>query len=289
MSETTAATTYDPVKGFGRVRADLHAAWEAETAAGGSEAAMVADLEVVWSALIKAAYEPIKDFDGLLAKVDLSTEPSTMKVDLLGLAGRERDEKCHTRVIASLMTYSHTGNLGVALLRAFLSAAGVATDDWPDEVLAKAEVWAEREQSLRGRSIRPDIIVRLGEGDRSLLVVIENKVDAKDRQKQLDDYAEWAEAQQDFRETERIYLTPTGASPSMLKGKLPWHPMSYARLATAWRKVLAGSGSPGPSSEALRLYLGTITRHVSRMKLGPNLERSEKLRLLDYLRAASGG
>jgi hypothetical protein len=272
---------------FDRVRDDLHLAWEAETEAEGSETSMVAELEKVWPALIEKVYEPVKDFAPLLAKLDLTTEPSAMTVDLLGVAGRERDEVCHTQVIASLLNPSRSGDLGVALLRALLKAAGPTPEDWPDDVLRKAIVLAEEQQSVRGRDIRLDVVVRVGEGQNSLLVVIENKVDARDAENQLDGYAEWAAAEA-VDERLLVYLTPRGTEPSKLKGKHTWRTMSYSDLAVAWRQVLAQSRSGDPWVETLRLYLATITRHIWGISLKLGLGRAEKLPLLPYLRAATG-
>jgi len=270
---------------FNRVRGELSVAWGAEMAAEGSDAALVAELEKVWPALIEKAYEPVKDFDPLLAKLDLTTEPSGMTVDLLGIAGRERDEVCHTQVIAGLMTASGSGSddLRVALLRAFLEAAGVHTDDWTDDVIGKATVTAEEEQTVGKRTIRLDLVVRIGDA----LVVIENKVDARDAENQLDGYANWAKGER-AAETLLIYLTPGGVPPSKLKGKQAWRTMSYSDLATAWRRVLARTTSSGPWVETLRLYLATITRHIHRITLKRGLAPSDKLPLLPYLRAATG-
>jgi len=228
----------DALEVFNRLREDLHAAWDDEATTKEDEGRIVKELEAVWPALLAAAYEPVKDFDRLLAMINLKTEPAAMDVDLLGVLGRWRDEVSHTQAIAALMNPSRSGDLGVALLRAFVREADRRAEDWSDAALKQARVLPEGTYEILGRAIRPDVVVHIGEGSNSVLVVVENKVDAKDHENQLDDYARWALAQ-GAGATLFVYLTPSGLPPTHLKRKHDWKSMSYSQLATAWRRVLA--------------------------------------------------
>jgi hypothetical protein len=132
-------------------------------------------------------------------------------------------------------------------------------------------------------------LIEVGEGDDRLVVVVENKIDAKDSQGQLDDYASWAHGRSS-REPLLIYLTPKGDPATMVRRPSQWVSVSYMSLLVQWRRVLRDEEStPGPWVEVLRLYLATLTKHICKVRPRGGAPLSEQVRMIEYLRAATGG
>ena len=183
--------------------------------------------------------------------------------DLLSILGRDRDELFHSRMLAWLLNPVGRHGFGDRFLRAFLDAA------WPGEELVDGGVVEiELERSRAGTSSvtsellesRADLIIRF----ESVLIVVENKLDAGEQERQCERlYWSWAGEPTEVR---WLFLTPNGRAPVTTittQAREAWRSMSYRQVRRALRSVLEASPSPGASplelgrSSAFQ-YLGTL-------------------------------
>ena len=112
---------------------------------------------------------------------------------------------------------------------------------------------------------RTDIWIEIHAGRSSRLIVIENKIEARESDLQLTSYEalakEWRKKHPSGRPL-LIFLTPDGKKPrSGTAGK--WVALPYAELAGMLRRTWVAHKS-APGGEWLRLYLASILRQNSR-------------------------
>jgi hypothetical protein len=267
---------------FARLRDDVLQAWEDEVV--GREVALTAGFEPVLQRLADLARVGVNRFEEWRLAVEASKrDPSLLGVDLLGVMGRERDETAHTQVLASLIDRAPFSSRLLDRLGAAAGQSKIDTSKGKPSVLAEHGVRAgEADRRL-------DLLIEVGGEDDRLVVVVENKIDAKDSEGQLDDYASWARSRSS-QEPLLVYLTPRGDPPTMAQQAGVWVPVSYMRLLEEWRRVLRDEErTPGPWVEVLRLYLATLARHICGVRLRPGASLSEQVRMIEYLRAATGG
>jgi hypothetical protein len=120
---------------------------------------------------------------------------------VLGLEGKELS---HSRILASFLNPRGTHGKGEAFLNLFLRIPGINLGE--NDGLAEAKI--RRERSVTDGRI--DIFIE----HKNFVIVIENKVYARDRAKQLLRYARYLTEEQNGKETRLIYLTPRGTPAS---------------------------------------------------------------------------
>ncbi|WP_437290969.1 PD-(D/E)XK nuclease family protein [Sorangium sp. So ce406] len=252
----------------------------------------IAALEAQWEAFIGRAFVGAAKFRDLHARLDLAREPGALSVTLLGPLGKERDERSHTRMLRALLDRSASGALAAKLLRALLGVVrgGGAELEVPAASLAEATIEIDPEWRVgpKPRFVYPDLVISVPLPEKRLVVVIENKIDARDHEGQLDAYREYAEQAFDDSEVMLVYLTPRGDEPDAADRAEPWKLMSYRELAVAWRRVLARETETSAWTEMLRLYLATILQGVLGERILVPPSRAVQARLLPYLEAALG-
>ena len=227
-------------------------------------------------------------------------EPLKWDADLLGPAGKGRSELLHTQYIAYFLDPRGSHGLGTKPLRELFRLLGrliegedvferLAKAPGEMDLLSRVRVSAEErlEEDVTVGQRRCDIWIELIDADRSVFVVIENKIDAQEHGDQLAAYEEvvWQRARErrvlNF-EAKLVYLTPTGRQPDSARDQRLWLPVSYAQLAGVF--MLACKDSPAPTATFVALYVNTILRHIL-MASGSN-NKGGALRQLGYLREA---
>jgi hypothetical protein len=185
-----------PTQHFARLSGDLDAVSRAEFDQEGTDLAI---LESRWQVITDSAFAKANEFTRLLARIDMSREPAALATTLFGPLNRDLDEVSHTRVIGRLLDSGASGALGAALLRAVMSEVlgPSAASEITDPEIVGAHVKIEPEWCLKRRRqpplyLFPDIVVEISRQPRPLLMVIENKIRARDGDGQLDNYAERA-------------------------------------------------------------------------------------------------
>lgn len=263
----------NPSAAFARLRGDLLQVWTVVR----PEAGLVAFVESRWATLTSSAFADADAYDRLVPLIDLGSDPAALGVHLLGVISRPRSEVLHTQALGRLINPRCSGLLGQSLLASMLRLCEVEVRS-KDLAHAIVDIHPEYRHGRTQRRIYPDLRVRLGHS----LVLIENKIDDKDREGQLDSYADCV------RETPHtlVYLTPDGSLPVSANSTKSWHTLSYRALAIAWRGVLSRV-SPGAWTEVLRLYLATVVQEVWGLHWTKNPSRATRARIVPYLRAAA--
>ena len=170
--------------------------------------------------------------------------------DLLSVIGRARYEVYHSAVIAWLLNPLGKHGLGTALLEALLGECGIGAV--PDLHLARPEVEVQRGDT------RADIVVFAP----GMTLVIENKVDAGEQDRQCDRLHEKFEAEPG---AVFVFITPTGRAPSTATGERSnhWTNLSYRRLAELLERALDDSAAKGAATTGRATaqgYLVTLRR-----------------------------
>lgn len=269
----------DAAQRFARVRKDM----EAVLYAADADAAAVRELEKRWPELVRTAFRDDAEAQSRLERLP-SDDPARARVGLLELLNRPRRETLHTAAIANLIDPRLEG--GSARLQAFLEL--VLKEDQVPTQLASAKVLAEQPYELRiaGKTFYPTPDLRIEVG--SLVVIVENKVDDQDREKQLSSYAKAARMYHKDAELAFFYLTPDGEAPRQLDAP-EWTGVSYRDLVLCWRAQLADDEAHGGRwPEAARAYLTTICRSICNWRPELARSRADRSRLLPYLRVATG-
>jgi PD-(D/E)XK nuclease superfamily len=181
--------------------------------------------------------------------------------DLLTILRRHRDELFHSRLLGWLLGPTGRHGLGDRFLGAFLD------EIWPGEGLAEdpGTVEIDLEVTRSGASdatgeileSRADIVIHL----ESLVVVIENKLDAGEQADQCERvYWSWVHDPVDVR---WIFLTPSGhpaTSASSPEARSAWRTASYSQVRRALATALAAApDAPAEGGRASALqYLATL-------------------------------
>jgi hypothetical protein len=165
--------------------------------------------------------------------------PLDATLDLLSPLGKAHSELAHTQCLAYLLDHRAAHGLGIRCLRALFALVGrhiqgddafeklsIETDE-NNERLRRVNVYAERcveslpDKGSAREERRCDVWVELVEEGRSLVVIIENKIDAGEHSSQLSGYEQsvWQWARKNRRlslDAKLIFLTPDGGP---LKGR----------------------------------------------------------------------
>lgn len=275
----------DAAERFARLRPDLLDVWEREL---DRERIQVRALEDGWKAFTDRAFAGAARFEELYARLDLAREPAALPVTLLGPLGREQDERSHTRMLGALLDPGVAGELGAKLLRAFLGVVegGEAGDAWTDAEIRRARVEIEPGWRVEGkdRVVYPDLVLFVPRAEAEQVIVVENKINARDHEGQLESYRAYAERH--FDTPVLVYLTPGAHSPDDKEEAEVWASRGYWPVVQAFRRVLVQERDGGAWVEVLRLYLAAILQGVLHVRLHLNPGRAVQATLIPYLEAA---
>lgn len=210
------------------------------------------------------------------------------QLDLLSPIGKQRHEPTHTQILSFLLDPSKPHGLGTKVLRSFLrllrregrtdDVFERLTRDTPDSTSAiqRMQVKAEAEFQLGDRSGRCDIWLELDQGDRLVVIVVENKIDAGEHGDQLGAYesAIFQSIQRRARQLRHtgfdyrlVLLSPAGRPPQERVDKEVWTTMTYLSLAAALAN--AGRDLPEIAAAYLNLYIATLLHCVLEIPARP--------------------
>jgi len=176
-------------------------------------------------------------------------------IDLLGLLGRERDEVAHTQLLANFLNTT-----GSAPFPELARHCGDALE----ALLKSASAEPTRPLGLGRASAQSEMVVgSLGRVDLVLksplsVVFVEAKIDAEERDSQLDDYGQALETEA-YGNVERILVFLTARQEQRSNTKRNHIHITFADLMLSWLP-LASSSLPGAID--LRKYLKTIAVHI---------------------------
>ena len=205
-------------------------------------------------------------------------DPVHHACDLLSPLRSGNDEVLHTLALAFLLDPCKPHGLGHATLRRVLLKLYRLSKDHRSTVKtilhmlrarsSRVLVIPERRHLLSypksPRLARTDIWIEIESGENRALLVIENKVHAKESDGQLVQYERvaktWCRNNAVATPPLLVFLTPHGHIP--MSGSLDaWQCLSYAELASAlrrtWQKTNHRAGN-----EWLRLYVATLLRQI---------------------------
>ena len=189
--------------------------------------------------------------------------------------GMVRQEIRHSSFLCYLMDPSRPHGLGEIGLRALLMA--LAKDqpaeklDFHFRELAQARVWRER--------FHIDILIEIppsGGGGKGLVVAVELKVDAAERQDQLSDYTTRLARHYSDRSWKRVhcFLTPDGRAGGT-HGEIEWINISMGDLLVRIEAGIERAGETGEASQLFKSYLNMMKRHnIVKEDSDPELTRA---------------
>ncbi|TLY24652.1 MAG: hypothetical protein E6K63_14675 [Nitrospirae bacterium] len=228
-------------------------------------------------------------------------DPIYERAELLGPLGADTDEVLHTRALAYLLDPSRPHGFGSALLKRFLlGLRGLPNVRWSQlegiirlirQTKVDVRVIPERRHlsglPRRRRYPRTDLWIEIHFGDAARLIVIENKIVARESDQQLRDYERIAHAwcnKHACGEPLLVFLTPGGVVPQS-GTRNTWVSVTYARMAGSLRKTCLSH----PNAAGFlwgRLYIASILQGI----LGLRLDRGHAVdltRLREYLGVAN--
>ena len=156
-------------------------------------------------------------------------EQRTPDFNVFSLCGVGTEETRHSAILAALLDPKGTHGLGVTPLKLFLEQCGITgiAPDWLNNATVETEKW------INGRWRRFDIFIS---DYRNFSIVIENKTESCDHERQLADYRQWLDNQQGANKiAELIYLTYNGeyATDSSINPNR-YIRLSYEKHVIAW-------------------------------------------------------
>ena len=221
------------------------------------------------------------------------------QADLLSPLGKKLHEPTHTRMLAFFLDPRQSHGLGVRVLREFFALLGrliPGPDRFEDlareaddntETLRRVRVEPERVASGEGgRECRCDLWLELEDSVRSLIVIVENKINSGEHDNQLASYEEafWSRGRERRRlnlDGKLVFLTPDGRLPDQEYDQKLWMPMSYLQLAATLAR--ATRDAPEPGRTLLNLYISSILKFV--IKIPASAQGLERLRQLPFFDA----
>ncbi|MFU1477421.1 PD-(D/E)XK nuclease family protein [Roseovarius sp. C7] len=173
--------------------------------------------------------------------------------------GMVRQEIRHSSFLCYLLEPSRPHGLGEIALRALLMALANGQPaeklDFHFRDLAQARIWRER--------FHIDILIEIPPSEgKGLVVAIELKVDAVERQEQLSDYATRLERHYSDRSWKRVhcFLTPDGRA-GETHGESAWVNISMGALLSRIEAGIERAGATGEASQLFKSYLNMMKRH----------------------------
>ena len=179
----------------------------------------------------------------------------------------------HSNVLAWLLNPNESHNIGDQALKLFLKS--IRSDvDLTSLINSSSKIDAEvrKEEKVeifqRQKARRIDISILIKSGSKKFLIIIENKILAKDTDKQLVDYRNWAENK--FKEDYKkifIYLTPEGEEPDD-KNELPyWNLFSYRQIKEDILNKVIPKTPKGNAKEFIKQYVNVLRRIMKDSKV----------------------
>lgn len=175
---------------------------------------------------------------------------------LLGVAADEVNT--HSAVLADLLNPKGHHGQGFLFLKTFLEHCQQRFPDFPKTQGEVASVpWVVDKEKVTGSFGNIDLVVE--SPDLKILLVIENKVGAKERESQLRRYADWMERRTSYPPEGKalIYLTPNGHE-SETHGGAKVYPMSYHKDIAQWLEASVGRVEAPRVRQTIVQYLEVI-------------------------------
>lgn len=204
--------------------------------------------------------------------------------NLFRIAKIERAEvNTHSAMIAELLNPKGSHGMGVLFLQLMLHQMGISHS------CSLTEASVRKEQSFSYGKGRVDIAIHL----RNHLILIENKIDARDGFEQLKHYAEIGEAS--GKNWHLWYLTKTGrAAPEESHCGKPYRPISYGEHILDWLEQCIVHTADRPSLQQaliqyrnlIRKITGKTMTHLTREALIALLSTSDDLKAADAISEA---
>lgn len=228
--------------------------------------------------------------------------PLGWDLDLLSPLGKGRNEVLHTQCLAYLLDHRQNHGIGIRALREFFALLGrlIPGEDIFEKLskdtvenaerLRQVRVFAERRVDSRGErgtavmDRRCDIWLELIEEGRSIVVVIENKIDATEHDSQLAAYEQavwrWAQDRRQLSfDAKLIFLSPNRILPEGKDDQKLWLAVGYTELAAAL--VHATRDAPEPGRTYVLLYVATLLKILGVNSGAVELNALKQLPFLD--------
>jgi hypothetical protein len=167
----------------------------------------------------------LSECKGPVHRIENNTKISASRFNIFDALGVTRREIVQSRFLAFLLSPLEHHDQGTTFLNAFLQEIDVPAIAENDKkrVMVRTEVSA-------GKFGQMDIVISTS----TLLIVVENKVDAAERYGQLADYQEWMNSQTGQANKVIVFLTPTGCQSMTGQSRS----LSYAAMADAFEAAL---------------------------------------------------
>lgn len=200
--------------------------------------------------------------------------------NIFRLLSEERYEIAHSRMLEELLSPDGSHGQNSLFLDRFLSLLhSRAPDEIPSAVVAQPnDQWRVQREKDTGRFGRLDLVI--SNPAHRLLIVIENKIDAGDQDRQLLRYFQWLDEQRDYSYKTLIYLTPDGReSPdkwSSDSSGAEYMCLSYVRDIVGWLDECLSEVGAVNVRECLVQYRSTVAGLT-----GDSMDTNKEL--LDFL------
>lgn len=162
----------------------------------------------------------------------------------------QREVKTHSAFLADLLNPAGSHGQGFDFLKAFFfhckdkKTVPIKTENCQldsmqfPEILGSMEEyqWEITKELVTQRHGRMDIVIQCP--TLKMLCVIENKVGADERKRQLKDYWEWMQTQKDIVHKALVFLTPEGRD-SQTAGCIPYFKLSYHEDIFEWLSAVS--------------------------------------------------
>ena len=188
-------------------------------------------------------------------------------------------ETSHSNVLAWLLNPNESHNIGDKALKLFLESIhrGESSKSGVDltslindsskidrvEIRTEEYIFQRQEPRRKKDTRRIDISILIKSGSKKFLIIIENKIGAKDTTRQLVDYRNWAENK--FKEDYKkifIYLTPERVVPND-KNELPhWDLFSYEQIERDILNKVIQKTPKGNAKEFIKQYVDILRRII---------------------------
>jgi len=169
----------------------------------------------------------------------------------------------HTPFLAFLLNPQAAHGQGCIFLKAFFDALGNVKGFKQPGFRDDPATWSIESEVYTGKWGIIDILIECP--SKRYVLVIENKIDAKEGENQLSDYADWMErARPHYRSRQMIFLTPDGRKPTSNQ-KRHWLPVSYSEHIQQFLDNAIAKVKPKDVKTCLRHYQMTI-QQITNMK-----------------------
>lgn len=189
------------------------------------------------------------EFDPLAQRLRSYRKTWAPRFNIFKALDIHEDEVLASKFLSYLLDPRGHHDQGAGFLRSFV--AFVLGEDKPEDIAVRAHVIAERSAGSYGRL---DIAIDFPDGQ---IIIVENKINASERPKQIEDYQEWLDLQGGQGHA-IIFLTPDGRESITMKvDGVRVIALSYVKLID-W---LAAVPVPGNLSVLIRQFCHNFNTH----------------------------